>query len=170
MATKTESAPAGTADVVRGYFDALARQDLEAAGDHWAPGGMDRLHGLADLRAPDDVRDYFATLFAAFPDFRFEVISMAAEGELAAVRWRLRATFAGPGRFQGFAPNGATVDLEGCDMLTVRDGLIQENHAYTNAADLARQLGALPPAGSAQERALTAMVNARTRIAGLLRR
>jgi hypothetical protein len=86
------------------------------------------------------------------------------------VRWRLQATFAGPGRFQGFAPNGAIVDLEGCDMLTVRDGLIQENHAYTNAADLARQLGALPPAGSVQERALTAMVNARTRIAGLLRR
>jgi predicted ester cyclase len=170
MATKTESAPAGTADVVRGYFDALARQDLEAAGDHWASGGLDRLHGLADLRGPEDVRDYFAALFAAFPDFRFDVISMAAEGELAAVRWRTRATFTGPGRFQGFAPNGATLDLEGCDMLTVRDGLIQENHAYTNAADLARQVGALPPAGSVPERALTAMVNARTRIARLLRR
>jgi predicted ester cyclase len=170
MATKTESAPAGTADVVRGYFDALARQDLEAAGDHWASGGLDRLHGLADLRGPEDVRDYFAALFAAFPDFRFDVISMAAEGELAAVRWRTRATFTGPGRFQGFAPNGATLDLEGCDMLTVRDGLIQENHAYTNAADLARQVGAHPPAGSVPERALTAMVNARTRIARLLRR
>ena len=33
-------------------------------------------------------------------------------------------------------------------MLTIRDGRIQRNDAYMNGAELARQLGALPPAGS----------------------
>ena len=167
MATRAET---GTAEVVRGYFDALAEQDLDRATAHWAPGGVDNLHGMAELRAPDGIREFFSELFAAFPDFRFEVLSLVADGELAAVRWRTRATFTGPGRFQGFSPNGARVEMEGCDMLTVRDGLIQENHAYTNGADIARQIGALPPEGSRQDRALTALVNARTRASRLLRR
>lgn len=52
--------------------------------------------------------------------------------------------------------------MEGLDLLTVKDGLITENYAYTNAAELARQLGAMPAAGSVAERATLAAVNART--------
>ena len=72
-----------------------------------------------------------------------------ASGEKAAVRWRASGTFSGIGRFEGLDPNGARVDLQGCDVLTVRDGRIQRNDAYMNGAEMARQLGALPPAGSA---------------------
>ena len=59
-----------------------------------------------------------------------------------------RGTFAGPGAFQGFAPNGARIEIEGCDVLTVADELIQRNDAYFDSGDVARQLGFLPPAGS----------------------
>ena len=170
MATETQSREAGTAEVARAYFDALSEHDLDAAVALWEPGAVDHFHGIADLRAPDEIREYFAALFDSFPDFRFEIVSMASEDERAAVRWRTRATFTGPGRFQGFVPNGAAIDIEGCDMLTVRDGLIRDNHAYMNGADVARQLGALPPEGSFQERALTSLVNARTRLGGRFRR
>ena len=84
----------------------------------WAPGGVDRLVGQQELTAPDGVRQYFRDLFAAFPDFRFEVLDTTAARGRVAVRWRARGTFAGPGAFQGFAPNGARVELEGCDVLT----------------------------------------------------
>jgi hypothetical protein len=67
-------------------------------------------------------------------------------------------------------PNGASVEVEGLDLLTVSDGLIVGNRAYTNAMELARQLGALPPAGSAQEKAMLGAVNLRTAIASRLRR
>ena len=41
-------------------------------------------------------------------------------------------------------------------MLTIRDGRIQRNDAYMNGAEMARQLGALPPAGlGAGAKALT---------------
>ena len=40
-------------------------------------------------------------------------------------------------------------------MLTVRGGKIVRNDAYMNGAEMARQLGALPPAGSAAEKAMT---------------
>ena len=49
-------------------------------------------------------------------------------------------------------------------MLTVRDGRIQRNDAYMNGAEMMRQLGALPPAGSPPERALTAALNLKTRL------
>ena len=81
------------------------------------------------------------------------------------MRWRATATFNGSARFEGLEPNGAKVTIRGCDVLTVREGRIQRNDAYLNATELARQLGALPPAGSAAERVMTAALNLKTRLA-----
>jgi predicted ester cyclase len=160
----------GAKTVARSYFEAVAARDVEAMIEHWEPGQVGYLHGLAELRVPEGYREWFGNLFRAFPDFDMEPIEIVGAGELAAVRWRAAGTFTGPARFEGLAPNGARIELEGCDMLTIRDGLIRENHAYTNAAELARQLGALPPAGSLAERGLTGAINARTAAAEALGR
>ena len=61
-----------------------------------------------------------------------------------------------PGTFQGFAPNGARLDLQGVDVVTLRDGKIVRNEAYTDGMTIARQLGMLPPRGSAAEQRLAA--------------
>ncbi|HEX6603163.1 MAG TPA: ester cyclase [Solirubrobacterales bacterium] len=159
-----------TTEVVDAYFDALRRRDLEAAAACWRPGGIDNLHGMAELRAPDDIKSYFGDLFAAFPDFEMVVASRISEGDKAAVRWTATGTFDGDTRFEGMTPNGASVEVEGLDLLTVSDGLIVENRAYTNGMELARQLGALPERGSAQEKAMLGAVNLRTAIASRLRR
>jgi len=156
--------------IVGEYFEALARQDVDGAAAMWRDGSIDRLHGIAELRAPADVRAYFSELFGAFPDWQFEVLELAASGELVAVRWRTRASFTGPGRFQGIAPNGAKVELEGCDMLRVLDGEIVENNAYTNGMQIAEQLGLLPAQDSPAGKAMTAAFNARTSAVAGLRR
>lgn len=166
MATKTATAR----EVVSEYFDALADQDLDRAVATWRPGAIDHLHGFAEMVAPDGIRDYFASLFAAVPDFRFEVRSMVAEGNQVAVRWHSAGTFDGTAKFQGLAPNGRWVELEGCDLLTVEDGKITSNHAYTNGMEFAQQIGALPPAGSPQERLMATAFNAKTALAQRLRR
>jgi glyoxylase-like metal-dependent hydrolase (beta-lactamase superfamily II)/predicted ester cyclase len=147
------------------YFDALARQDLDAATAVWKPGGVDRLVGDQELTAPDGIRRYFGELFAAFPDFALEVLEVTASGHRAAVRWRADATFAGPGRFQSFAPNHARIAIEGCDVITVEDDLIVHNDAYIDSGDVARQLGLLPPTGSVTHQRLAAAANARTKAA-----
>jgi glyoxylase-like metal-dependent hydrolase (beta-lactamase superfamily II)/predicted ester cyclase len=151
--------------IATSYFDALARQDLDAATAVWKPGGVDRLVGDQELTAPDGIRRYFGELFAAFPDFALEVVQVTASGDRAAVRWRADATFAGPGHFQGFAPNHARVAIEGCDVVTVEDGLIVHNDAYIDSGDVARQLGLLPPTGSVAHQRLAKVVNARTKAA-----
>jgi steroid delta-isomerase-like uncharacterized protein len=156
--------------IARGYIEAIGRQDLDGAVGMWRTGAMDHFHGTADLRAPEEVRAYFAELFAAFPDWQMEVLDIAGSRGRAAVRWRATGTFTGPGRFQGLAPTGAAIDIEGCDMISVDDGEIVENNAYFNGAQVAQQLGVLPPAGSFGEKALTAGANARTGASKLVRR
>ena len=55
--------------------------------------------------------------------------------------------------------------MRGCDVLRVRNGRIHRNDAYTNAAEMMRQFGALPPQGSPPERALIGALNLKTRLA-----
>jgi predicted ester cyclase len=168
---KTKSARKKSAKtIVREYFDGLAEQDLDRALAVWKPGSIDHMYGMGDLDAPAGIRAYFDNLFAAFPDWQFEVLELIASGEHAAARWRVTATFAGPGRFQGVTPTGSRIELEGCDMFRVVDEKIVDNHAYTNGAYLAQQLGLLPPSGSAAERAMTGAFNAKTAATAALRK
>lgn len=158
MAAKNASAK----QVATAYFDAIGARDLDAMVACWKPGSQDRLYGMADLRVPDDLRQWFGNLFRAIPDFAMSVVDMVAYGDKAAVRWKATGTFTGPAKFEGLNATGARIEIEGLDLLTIEDGRIVENHAYTNAAELARQFGAMPPAGSPGERAMLSAVNART--------
>ena len=54
-------------------------------------------------------------------------------------------------------------------MLTIEDGLIVENRAYMNATEMARQLGAMPPAGSLPEKAMFGALNAKTAAVAAIR-
>jgi hydroxyacylglutathione hydrolase len=153
-----------TSEVARRYFAALDAHDLDTAAACWQPGAIDRVVGEQELIAPDGVRSYFASLFNAFPDFSLEIIELTTAHARTAVRWRGRGTFAGPGTFQGFEPNGARIEIEGCDVITAHGELIEHNDAYMNGAEIARQLGVLPPTGSKAETRLTRAANARTKL------
>lgn len=154
-----------SADVARRYFDAIVARDLDAALALWAPGGVERVVGQRELSAPDGVREFQTELHAAFPDLSWEVLDLiGGDDGRVAVRWRLTGTFAGPGTFQGFVANGARLELEGCDVLTVNAAQqIEHLDAYLDSGDVARQLGVLPAAGSRAESNLTKLANVRTR-------
>lgn len=157
------------AAVARRYFDAIGRRDLDDALACWAPGGIDRLAPVGELVAPEGMRAYFSALFAAMPDFGYEVLELVADGGRVAVHWRTSGTFTGA-PFQGLVPTGAAVVGEGIDLVRVRDGLIYRNDSFWDDADVARQLGLLPPRASRRERALTGLFNTRTRAARLVSR
>jgi steroid delta-isomerase-like uncharacterized protein len=160
---------ASATEIAKRYFRALDDHDLDTAVACWAPGALERLVGQQDLIAPEGVRQYFGGLIAAFPDFTLEVLETTTARNRAVVRWRARGTFAGPGTFQGFAPNGAQLEIEGCDVVSVADDVIQRNDAYIDSADIARQLGFLPQVGSRGESRLTQLANARTKLRSWIR-
>jgi glyoxylase-like metal-dependent hydrolase (beta-lactamase superfamily II)/ketosteroid isomerase-like protein len=148
--------------VAETYFAALARRDLDAIADCWAPDGVDHFIGQATLEGPGAVRAFFAELFGAMPDLAIEVETIVAEGDRAAVRWNATGTFAGASSFQGIAPTGARITQTGLDLLRVRDGRIVHNDAFSDGLGLARQIGLLPPQGSKADTGMLRAFNART--------
>jgi predicted ester cyclase len=169
-ATDTAAKPMTTAQVLKAYFTAHERKDLDAVAELWSGDGRGVIHGIAELNGPKDARAYFASLYSAFPDYRFEILDLAASGKQGACRWRITGTFSGPGRFQGLAPTGAEITLEGCDMMRVEEGKVVTIDAYANGAELAQQLGMLPSHGSIADRAVTGAFNAKTAAANALRK
>lgn len=156
---------ASSEHVARAYFQAIDRHDLEAAVALWAPGGRENVRGLVDARAPQGVRQFIGALLGAVPDLAFEVVSTTSEGERCAGQWRLTGTFAGDSAFNGIEPTGAPITLEGVDILTVRDGLIAANDAFTDSMSFAREVGMMPAQGSATEQGMTRAFNVRTGVA-----
>ena len=55
-------------------------------------------------------------------------------------------------------------------MLRVEDGQIVENNAYTNAQQIAEQLGVMPPQDSTAGRAMITAFNAKTAAAAQIRK
>jgi hydroxyacylglutathione hydrolase len=154
---------ASSSETARAYFAALSVHDVAAAVGFWKLGGVDHISGEPELVAPDGLAEFFTDLFAAFPDWRFEILETTTQRERCAVRWRARATFAGPGRLQGFIANGRRIDVEGVDVLTVQENQIISNRAYLDRADLLTQLGILPEPASVAGRGMAAVRNARYR-------
>jgi len=154
--------------VARRYFEAIDARDLDTAVSLWADGGREHVRGQVDTLAPDGVRDFIGALIDALPDLEMEVVSTTTDGDRCAVQWRLTGTFAGPGRFAGLAPTGNPIVLEGLDLLTVDDGLIQSNDAFTDTTTFLRQIGMMPPQASPAERRLAGVFNARTHLVSSL--
>jgi glyoxylase-like metal-dependent hydrolase (beta-lactamase superfamily II)/predicted ester cyclase len=154
---------AETEKLVRAYFDAIDRHDVDRAVAMWTPGGREHVRGQVDATAPAGLRAFIGGMVAAMPDLRMEVVRTTTEADRCAVQWRMTGTFAGPEPFNGIEPTGARIELEGCDVLVVADGLIQSNDAFTDSLTFARQIGMMPPQASRAEQRLTGAFNAKTR-------
>jgi predicted ester cyclase len=159
-----------TEDVARAYFACVTARDPDGMMEFWKPGGIGTIHGITELEAPGSYHAWFAKLFAAIPDMRFEVIDVIAEDDRAAVRWRSAGTFDGTGDFEGVEPTGAKLELEGCDLLKIEDGKLVSLEAYMNGTEFARQVGLLPPLGSAVDKSMTRAFNLKTRAVAALQR
>ncbi|HEY5044615.1 MAG TPA: ester cyclase [Solirubrobacteraceae bacterium] len=154
--------------IARRYFEAIDAHDVQGAAAMWADGGREHVRGQVDVLAPEGVREFIGELIGAMPDLNMQVVSTTAEGDRCGVQWRLTGTFAGPGNFGGVAPTGNPIELEGFDLLTMREGLIQSNDAFTDSMTFARQIGMMPSQGSTAEKRMTGAFNAKTHLtAGL---
>ena len=154
--------------VARRYFEAIGARDLDGAVALWADGGRDNIRGQMDVIAPEGVRAFLGEILDATPDLNFEVLSTTTQDERCAVQYRISGTFAGPGTLNGIQPTGDRFVVEGVDLLTVRDGLIQGNDAFPDSIALPRQLGMMPPQGSRAEQRMTGAFNAKTRLGARL--
>jgi glyoxylase-like metal-dependent hydrolase (beta-lactamase superfamily II)/predicted ester cyclase len=150
--------------VTRRYFEAIGAHNVDGAAAMWAPDGCEDVRGQGQFIGPEGLREFVGGLIGAIPDLRVEIVSTTSEADRCALHWRFSGTFAGPRSFNGIAPTGDRMELEGVDVLSVRDGLIQSNDAFTDTMAIPRQIGMMPPLGSPAEQGLTGAFNVKTRL------
>lgn len=76
---------------------------------------------------------------AAFPDMRWEIEDMLAEGDAVVVRTLMHGTHGGD--FFGIPPSGRRVRVSGIHILTLRDGKVVLHQGVNDDLGLMRQLG-----------------------------
>jgi predicted ester cyclase len=85
----------------------------------------------------------------AFPDLRFTIEDMVAEGEKVVERFRAQGTHQGD--LFGIAPTGKKVEVSGIYIHRIMDGRIVEIRGLIDLLGLMEQLGVIPPLGEGGE-------------------
>src|SRR5215210_3966000 len=90
--------------VVRETIDALNARDTARLRPFLTAEIIERFPDRT-CHGPDEVAAYFDAVFAAFPDFRMEIVATAEDGETVFMQWRLTGTHTGA-PFGGLAATG----------------------------------------------------------------
>ncbi|WIG61123.1 MAG: hypothetical protein OJF49_003871 [Ktedonobacterales bacterium] len=98
-----------------------------------APGGIEGARQFADM------------LLTAFPDMRYTVEDLIAEGDKVVARLTTRGTHQGV--FLGIPPTGKQVMTTGIEIYRMASGKIVEHWNNYDDLGLFQQLGAFPPMG-----------------------
>jgi predicted ester cyclase len=96
---------------------------------------------------PEGQRQVMQRLWTAFPDARFEVEEIAADGKTVLCVGTMSGTH--EGELSGIPPTGRKVSWRQCHLLTVDDeGRFVDHDAIRDDLGLLRQLGVVPGAGA----------------------
>jgi steroid delta-isomerase-like uncharacterized protein len=88
------------------------------------------------------VKGKVESLRAAFPDLRYTLEDVVAEGDLVAARYSWRGTHKGEA-FLGIPPSGKSILVRGMDFYRFRDGKIVEHWDNIDELGMLSQLGDL---------------------------
>jgi predicted ester cyclase len=168
MAAQTPPAGVSNGELIRWSFERLNEGDLDSLRQFWGPETIERFPN-GTCRGTAEIAAYFQEALAALPDWHMEVVTIAEQGDDVFVHWKLTGTHSG-GTFQGIAPTGRRIALDGMDHFVVRDGVVVSNFVVFDQMQFARAIGMLPPDGSRADQAVKAAFNARSRLAARLRR
>ncbi len=108
--------------------------------------GIDRLltpdfAGPNGERGPAEFIATLGTLRVAFPDIRFTIQDLFAEGDRVAIRWTWQGTHAGP--LRQLAATGRAVHDTGIAIYELRDGRIARAWTETDRLGVLQQIGAV---------------------------
>ncbi len=155
------------AELVRWEVEALNRGDAGALRQVLTSETVERFPDRT-CRGADEIVAYFEEALAAVPDWHMEVRAIVAERDDVLMHWHLTGTHTGP--LLGIAATGKPFSIDGIDHFVLGEGKIVSNFVVFDQMQYARQVGLMPPNGSAGDKALKASFNARTKLAGRIKR
>lgn len=99
---------------------------------------------LGEVLSADFVSTYMkavSTLVQGFPDVRFEIVELIAEGDTVVVRWKWSGTHTGT--FRGYAATGRRVTNDGVVIYTERDGRLVSSWTLNDRLGVLQAIGAV---------------------------
>lgn len=136
---------AASTDLVRRLADAWNARNLDdflgllAPDVEWYDPAMPE----PPVRGRAAVRAFAESVLRAFPDFTYEIqspICSSLDGTRCAVLWRISATHLHAFQPPGYAPTGRRADIEGVDVLDIRDGQVARILTAFDVLSAAEQL------------------------------
>ena len=131
----------------RFYEQVLNQRNLDVLAEVIAPEGVDHSAAPGTLPGREWVRQTVQAFLAAFPDFRYRIEDLIAEGDKVVVR----ATWSGThqGDLMGIPATGRAVTVSVIEMARLANGQMVEHWAVSDNLSLMQQLGAIPALGQA---------------------
>lgn len=135
----------------RGFEEAFNQGKLEVADEIIAEGAVN--HDPADPEesvGPAGFKSQIELYRTAFPDLKFTIEDVIADGDMVVIRWTSSGTH--KGELMGLAPTNKVATSAGISIDKIADGKIVESWNNWDTLGLMRQLGAAPPPGSVGEK------------------
>lgn len=99
-------------------------------------------------RGPDSEKKRVTLYRNAFPDIRFTVEDLIAEGESVTARWSCHGTH--KGELNGIAPTGRQFTISGISVARFTNGKMIEGYVNWDALGMMQQLGVVAEVGKAK--------------------
>jgi predicted ester cyclase len=118
----------------------------ELAEEVLAPDYLD--HNAPEDRGPGRVLRIARQAREAFPDLKYDIEEVIAEGDIVAFRLRMEGTHQGPLPGSGLPGTGKRVQVRQLHMARVMNGKVAEHWAVRDDLGMLVQLGVFPPPGA----------------------
>lgn len=129
---------------VRRFFDEFANKgNLSVVDEIFSPDFVMHPADGADMNGSEGAKTGYPRFRASFPDVKYIIDDMVAEGDKVTFRMTIEGTHIG--RFGNIEPTGKKIKMTRFGIIRLENGKWVEGWVLTNVMSLYQQLGAIPP-------------------------
>lgn len=132
-------------DIVRSFVAAWNDRDFDRFDPLMGDGALLSVGGMTVPCDPRGTRAIAEDWTCAFPDWRFELLSLVAEGDRVVAHMPYSGTFSHP--IMGIAPTGRSARVDEMVIFRIAEGKIAEAWEVYDESGMWRQLGVTSPSG-----------------------
>ena len=131
------------------YEDIRSEGNLDLVDEIFSPDylGHDPTAEPEEIRGREGFKEQTIGYRSVFPDLRFTIDSLVAEGEEVVARWTARGTHRGS--MTGEEPTGNAIEVTGFGSWRIENGLVAEHWGVFDVMRLLRGIGVLPEEAAA---------------------
>ncbi len=129
-------------NLARSFVDAVQGGNGDAVAKLVAPNWENHDPSLPPMKGAEGARQLATLIHTAFPDAKFTIDKIIAEGDRVGMHFSYTGTHRG--NFLDIPPTGRRVNIQAAGILRVVDGKLTDNWVNFDAMTMMQQLGLAP--------------------------